>query len=71
MFQPVVPLLGDPLSVKGRKQYLLIVGGLGRLKKLLAAVQPQQRILGAIILGKMQLVGGRVEQCSGYASGLR
>jgi hypothetical protein len=64
-------LLGDTLHVKGSQQYLLIIRGLGRPKKLLAAVQPWQRILGAVILGKTQFVGSSVEQCAGHAPSLR
>jgi hypothetical protein len=39
-FQLVVPLLGDTLHVKGRQQYLLIIGGSGHPEKLLGVVQP-------------------------------
>jgi hypothetical protein len=55
-FEAVIPLLGNPFHVKGGQPYLFHLGRPCCAKKLIAAVKPRQRIPGAVILWKEQLM---------------
>jgi hypothetical protein len=63
-FEAVIPLLGNPFHVKGGQPYLFNLGRSCCVKKLIAAVKPRQRIPGAVVLWKTQLLRCCVQYCA-------
>ena len=56
LLEPVIPLLGSPFHVEGCHPDLLILWSALGAEELLRLVKPTQRIFGALVLGKSELV---------------